>query len=176
VRRIVRRVIAVALIAPFFIPRLFQSHPIITVGVMLIGAILLGPDIAAFLSHAFDHILWSHRGSGRRPAYGVPLSLVQRGRFDEAIAAYEAIIDEYPDEIRPHMGLIDVAVVRLNDRALATKFYERSLLQLKNASDREKLKDIYVAICERWKDPSLQVTHTVAYRPADGPPRKPRES
>ena len=173
---IIRRILAGLLAAPFFILASQGRLPMWAVAAAAIGFILLGPDTASFLSHSFDSILWSHRLGGKRPMYGVPESLVQRGRFDEAIAAYEKIIAEYPGEMRPHMGLIEVAIVRLNDRVLAAKFFERSLAQLKDPADQAKLKDIYSAICERWKDPSRQEPHIVGYRSADGPPRGPRAS
>ena len=118
---------------------------------MLLGCILIAPDIAGYFSRFVGNILWSRRKGEPTPVYGIPESLVARGKYAEAEEEYEKIIQEFPNEVKPHVDMINIAVRWLNDGQLAEELYRRGMGLLKNQADRDKLTESYTAMLTRLK-------------------------
>ncbi len=141
--RIVRWIMAVILAPMVFV------IPLVGVYLTLLGCILVAPDIAGWLSKDIGGLLWSRRRPTPTPLYGIPESLVARERYEEAERAYEEIIREFPDEVKPHVDLINIAVTRLHDLELAKKLYTRGLATLKDQESKNVLTRMYSAIASR---------------------------
>jgi len=133
------------------IPLLLFCGPIPWFGpfLMLLGAILIAPEIAGYLSGLLVSPLGPHRGGNRKPVYGIAESLVAKGRYAEAEQEYERIVEGFPAEVKPHIDMIDIAVTRLNDGELAEKLYRRGLSILRDAQTREALTRRYKEIATR---------------------------
>ena len=144
-RQIIRRGIGV--------PLLVFAFPIPWFGpfLVLLGAILIAPDIAGFLSGFAGNILWPHQIVEPKPLYSIPESLVARGEYAKAEAEYEKIIKEFPAEAKPHIDMINIAVTRLNDKELAEKLYERGMSILQDPAPKETLTKMYDAISTMLK-------------------------
>ena len=54
-------------------------------------------------------------------------TLAARGKYAEAEAEHEKIMAEFPDDPVPHIELINIAVMRLNDGDLADKLHRRGM-------------------------------------------------
>lgn len=80
------------------------------------------------------------------PAYSIPEALVKRQHYHEAMTAYEKIAAEYPQEVKPYAGMIEVALIHLNDRQLASLIYYKGMDNLKKEEARESLVCLYKAI------------------------------
>lgn len=137
IRQIVRWIIAIGLICCLTIP-------IIGVFIMVLGVILIAPDIAGWLSIPAGNFLWpGHNTPERKPAYSAAEAHTINGRFAEAEQEYEQIISDFPDEIRPHTALIIIAIVELYDLERAEEYYRRGLEMLKDPAAREELTQAY---------------------------------
>jgi hypothetical protein len=144
--RIIRRCIGIPLL--FSYPWLGGISPFLA----LLGCILIAPDIAGYFSKFAGNILWSRREGKERPLYGIPESLVAKGKYAEAEKEYEKIIQEFPNEVKPHVDMINIAVRWLNDGQLAEELYRRGMGLLQNPADRDKLTESYSAIRTRLKN------------------------
>lgn len=146
--RIVRWSVAVILAPMAFVIPVFGAF------LTLLGCILVAPDIAGWLSESFSGLLWSSHRPPPPPLYGIPESLVARRQYKEAEQAYEKIIREYPDEVKPHVDLITIAVTRLHDLELAERLYQRGMTTLRDKEAKEFLTKMHSAIASRLESPS----------------------
>lgn len=134
--------------------------------VTALGVVLFAPDIAHYLSGFADRILWNRDPGVPTPIYGIPESLVAKGLYAEAEKEYDKIIQEFPNEAKPHIGLIEIAVKRLNNATLAESLYTRGLSMLQDPNQQEILKAAYERIRTRLKDPTPKEPARVAFHKA----------
>lgn len=118
---------------------------------MALGFFLIGPDIASYPASLLMHMLYPMREGERRPVYGIPQSLMARGRYVEAEEEYEKIIQEFPNEVTPHIDMLNIAVMRLNNAELAEQIFQRGMTLLKQPAARETLSREYDRIRGRLK-------------------------
>ena len=83
------------------------------------------------------------------PAYSIPEALVKRSHYHEALAAYEKIAAEHPEEVQPYVSMIEVALIHLNDRKLASLIYYKGMDTLTKEEDRVVLVRLYKAVHSR---------------------------
>lgn len=143
-RRIIRWCLGIPLLL-FSYPHLGLSGPFL----MLLGVLLIAPDITAYLSGFAGNILWSHCEGESKPLYGIPESLVAKGKYAEAEQEYEKIVQKFPAEVKPHIDMINIAVTRLDDGELAKKLYQRGMSILQDSASQETLTRMYEAISTR---------------------------
>ena len=135
---------------------------------ILAGSIVLAFPVANLIATAWDRLLWSRSYYDKpQPMYGIPQSRRAKGQLEEALFEYEKIAAVHPDEIRPHLEMIDLAIHDLRDAARAQAIYERGLLCLKKPEDRELLSKTYAEVRTRL-DPKKSPPHiTLPKSPSD---------
>ena len=107
---------------------------------LISAAVLVAPSCAqALVDKAADFFMFSEKFDCPQPMYGRPMALRKSRQYDEAMKAYEVIAEEYPDELKPHLEMIDIALRDLNDQQLAESIYQESLLKFEGTDDRERL-------------------------------------
>ena len=138
---------------------------------MLIGAVQIAPDIADFFGNLAGGLFWKHEEGPPTPIYGPAERFAGEGKYVEAEAEYEAIIEEFPDETKPHIDLIDIAFKRLDNPTLAQQFYERGMKKLRQEEDRQVLADAYGRALELHFQPKTTVRRVISLNrdKADGP-------
>lgn len=129
---------------------------------VLLGLILIVPEILSWISQAAGSILWSHREGEIIPMYGIPESLVAKGKYAEAEAEYEKIIQAYPNEVKPHIDMIGLAVHWMHDGELAQRLFERGMSLLQRPEDRQVLTEAYERIQTRLKTPEDAKTKIIS--------------
>jgi tetratricopeptide (TPR) repeat protein len=148
----------------FGVPLLF-SYPWlgwISPFLVTLGAILIVPEVAGYFSKLVTNLIWPSGPLERKPLYSIPESLVARGKYAEAEQEYEKIIQEFPNEVKPHADMIDVAIRRLNNVELAEQLYQRGMSLLQQPADREVLTKMYAAIRSRLKNRKLEPVKAVS--------------
>lgn len=161
-RELVWRIVRWTLAVP-----LMLSYPwlgLFSLLLAVLGVILIMPELVGFCSRLLTGQIYPSIEATPKPTYGIPESLAARGQYVEAEAEYEKIIAEFPDEVKPHIDLINIAVVRLNNGELAEKLYQRGLERLKNPADRETLTTAYEGIRTRLKTPEKLERKFVPWR------------
>ena len=116
----------------------------------LVAAILLSGPAARLLAEPMGSLFWPRRYSDRpQPMYGIPQARRAKGQLEEALAEYEKIAAAHPDEVRPWLDMIDLAIHDLHDAARAQALFERGVAALKNPDDRDLLAKTYAEIRTR---------------------------
>lgn len=83
------------------------------------------------------------------PMYGIPESRRKNGLPEEAMAEYERIEAAYPQELKPYVDMIDIAIVDLHDPGRAEAIYRRGMETLEADDRREALRTMYDGIRTR---------------------------
>lgn len=118
----------------------------ITVVFFMAGAVVLARPISAILAEPWGRLYYSQAKFDRpQPIYSIPETHRARGRYKEAIAGLEAIAQEHPDEVRPHLMMIDIAVKNLKSAALARSYYKRGLAALTKPESKAELERKFAA-------------------------------
>ncbi|OVE74049.1 hypothetical protein BVX94_01855 [bacterium B17] len=137
----------------FGLPLLFLGFYVLVIGpyLMCLGAILIAPEIAGFFANKFVNLIWPHVRSDPKPMYSIAESLVAKGDYEKAEQEYEKIIEEFPNEAKPHIDMINIASTRLHDSELALKLYQRGMTMLIDPKEKSKLAEMYRALSSRIK-------------------------
>lgn len=119
----------------FFVVKLLFA-----MGFGVLSAIIIAPTIAqSFTEWLYDRFSYSEKFDRPPPMYSIPQGLRKQHRFEDAMQAYEKIAEEYPDELKPHLEMIDIALSDLKDQAMAEAIYQQGALLFKEEKDRKKL-------------------------------------
>ena len=140
-----------ALIAlPFFAAPVLGVTPLAIPFFILAGAIILAFPAAAL---AVELLGDSFHPGGRltrpEPLYSIAEGKRAKGLYEEAMAALAKIAAEYPDNARPHIEMINLAIVDLKDPDRAEAIYQHGLSVLTKDDDKKELTGMYNAIRTR---------------------------
>jgi tetratricopeptide (TPR) repeat protein len=117
---------------------------------IIVAAIILAFPLARLIAESSGNLFWPGTQFFRpQPVYGIPQSKRAKGMYEEAIAGFDKIAQDYPDEVKPYIEMIDITIVNLKDPDRASAIYERGLSLLKKDEDREALARMYGAIRTR---------------------------
>ena len=109
-------------------------------GLLLAGSVLIARPVARLLARPWGALYFPDEPYARPPPrYSIAEARVKEGRYAEALAMYEKIAADYPDEIKPHLAMLELAVRRLHDPVRATAIYHRSRAALRQPAQRAVL-------------------------------------
>ncbi len=114
------------------------------------GAVILAFPLARLLAEPCGSLFYPVKRRSRPvPMYSIPESKRARGEYEEAMAGFEAIAEDYPEERRPYIEMIDIAIMNLQDPERANEIYRRGMACLTNDDDKQALATMYSAIRSR---------------------------
>jgi hypothetical protein len=117
---------------------------------IIFGATIIAFPLARLVAEPAGNLFYpGKRSSRKQPMYGIPESKRAKGQYEEAISGFEQIAQEYPEETKPYIEMIDIAIRHLNDPERANAIYRHGIAGLKRDKDRENLAIMYSAIRTR---------------------------
>ena len=136
-----------------------------------IGVIILWDPLAHLASSPLQRLFYPSREFEKpQPPYATAEAKAKKGDYEEAIAAYQRIAAEYPEEIEPFIAMLHVAIFALHDPPRAARIYEEGMQALKTEKDRLALTRVYAAFRSTTEPkPDWQQTRTVKFEPAPRP-------
>jgi len=118
----------------------------------IVAGIALAPWVAERCGSAGAAIIFPDRHFARPQAV---LSLAEGKRAQglprEALAEYERVLLEHPDEVRCFVGMMDIAVRDLHDPVLAEGFYRRGCEELTDRDALEQLRQAHEEILRDFR-------------------------
>jgi hypothetical protein len=150
-RRRIGRIIRWSIGIPLILSYPWLGPP--SVFLVVLGAILLSWDLSSFISGAFMNLIFPRRDAEVKPMYGIPEALMAKGLYAEAEQEYEKIIREFPDEVKPHIDMLNIAVVRMNNPELAEKIFQKGMSVLKDPNAKQTLSTCYESIRTQLRMP-----------------------
>ena len=116
----------------------------------LVASILVSGPAARLLAEPMGSLFWPRKYYDRpQPIYGIPQSLRARGHLEDALAEYEKIAAAYPDEVRPWLEMIDLAVHDLRDARRAETICRQGRAYLRKPAARALLERVYAETLTR---------------------------
>lgn len=110
--------------------------------------ILLGLFLASMLAKPVVGLFYPDEKLDRpAPRYGPAQALRKQRRFKEAMEAYLKVAEEYPDELRPYLEMMEIAMIELNDRSRARLIHQEGMEKLTAEEDREQLTRYLSRLC-----------------------------
>ena len=111
---------------------------------LLLGLIMLNRPLAGLLSQPMGSILRpGRRSSADGPNYTMPEAKAALGEFEEALTLYRELTEEYPQETRPWMEMLDIAVLELKSPSRAKQIYRDALMSLKKEREQAVIVQLY---------------------------------
>ncbi len=142
-----------------------------------LAAVIFGPLLAEYVATPMGSLFYPTRALDHAPpAYGIAESKVKQGAYEEAMRLYEETAQTHPDELKPYVDMIEIAVKHLRDPQRAGTIYERGLRAPLTPQHREALTRMYLALLTTIADkPTWQRPRTLPSPPPGlGRPGRPR--
>jgi len=107
---------------------------------LVAGSVLIARPVARLLALPWGGLFFpDERYTRPPPRYSIAATRVKEGRYAEALAMYEKIAADYPDELKPHVAMLELAARHLRDPARAEAIYQRSRAALRRPALRAAL-------------------------------------
>jgi hypothetical protein len=108
-------------------------------GVLVVAAIFLAKPIAGFFGDWMSGIFMpGGRHDRPQPAYSIPEGRVARENYAGALEAYAELAAEHPEEIAPHLRMMEIWLRVYKDPASARVIRDNALLSIKGRKNRAK--------------------------------------
>ena len=142
---------------------------VVGIALFLGAGILLAFPIASMFANPWGGMFFPEDRLKRAPPlYSLAEAKVRKMQFEDAMATYEQIAEEYPEEVKPYIDMIDIAVVHLKDAERADQIYRRGIDRLRNPDDLDVLARMYRGIRSRIESgPEWGLSRTISMREDD---------
>lgn len=106
---------------------------------LISGAILLAKPIAGLIGDLMTNLILPNERHGRpQPAYSIPESRMAAEDYTGALEAYAALAAEHPEEIAPHLRMMEIWLRIYRDPAAAATIRDNALLSIRGKKNRRK--------------------------------------
>jgi tetratricopeptide (TPR) repeat protein len=115
--------------------------------VLLVGVAIVATGLAGIFASPFSALLFpSRRGASPRPMYSRASAREKNGKYEEAILLYEEILAGNPEEVKPYIEMIRIAIERLDDPSRADNIFRKATSRIRRHEDRDYLERMYRAL------------------------------
>lgn len=133
------------------------------------AALLLAVPIARLASQPVVELYYPDemvetRRPRQPPSCRFPEMLLRQGRYEDALREYRKIAGAHPDELRPRIGMLHVALVHLQDPIRASDLYREAT---RGMGDRDQRHELW----RRYRELGAQVDLDEAFAPPE--PQRP---
>ena len=106
---------------------------------ILAAALVVAKPLAALVAEPVLSLFFPRHRARHEPAYSRADAIRLRGRYEDAIAAYQDIADEFPNELRPYVAMMEIALQNLGDAEFGDAIVKRGLTLLRDDPQRHEL-------------------------------------
>jgi len=108
-------------------------------GVLIVGAILLAKPIAGWVGDLLANLFMpGERHSRPLPMYSIPEGRMAREDYAGALEAYAALAQEHPEEIAPHLRMMEIWLRIYRDPEAARTIRDNALVSIKGKKNKAK--------------------------------------
>jgi len=126
--------------------------------IFVIAAIIMGTPLARLVAEFMGNIIYpSDHYNGPQPVYGIPEAKRMKGRYQEAFDSLQKLSQEFPQELKAYIEMIDIAIMDMKNPELASSVYHRGMETLKEEKAKDNLSRMYMEISTKIDSP--EATH-----------------
>ena len=108
-------------------------------GVLIVGAILLAKPIAGWVGDLLANLFMpGERHSRPQPMYSIPEGRMAREDYAGALEAYAELASQHPEEIAPHLRMMEIWLRVYKDQDAARTIRDNALVTIKGRKNKEK--------------------------------------
>jgi hypothetical protein len=108
-------------------------------GVLIVGAILLAKPLAGWIGDWMSGLFMpGERHSRPQPMYSIPEGRMSAEDYPGALEAYAALAAEHPEEIAPHLRMMEIWLRVYKDPDSARVIRDNALLSIKGKKNKAK--------------------------------------
>lgn len=122
----------------------FVATPYLIFGLSLfvVSGIIMGPPLAGLVAEFLGNLFyWSEHYDAPLPVYGIPKTKRLKGLYQQAFDDLQKLSQEYPQELKAYVEMIDIAISDMKNPELASSVYHLGMEKL----DEEKVRDVLEA-------------------------------
>lgn len=106
---------------------------------LIAGAVLLARPLAGLLGDLMSNLFMpGERHARPQPMYSIPESRMAAEDYAGALEAYAALSAEHPEEIAPHLRMMEIWLRIYRDPAAAATIRDNALLSIRGKKNRRK--------------------------------------
>lgn len=102
-------------------------------------ALFIGALVANGVASAFLGLLFAREKGKPAPIYGIGEAKRAKGEYAEAYYYFQGLSGRFPQEVRPYVERMELALLYLGNPGLAAETYEEGRAGLKKKTAREEL-------------------------------------
>ena len=110
---------------------------------------LLAPALAGLCAEPVGGLFHPRRPARPEPRRSIAESRRARGQYEEAIAAYDAVVAEFPGDLESWAAMVEIALRHLRDGTRGDALARRALLALRDEASRGHL----IGVHRRFRQP-----------------------
>ncbi|MBA4388300.1 MAG: hypothetical protein C0404_09990 [Verrucomicrobia bacterium] len=111
---------------------------------IIAAAIILGPQVTRLIVEPAGSIFMPDESFDKpQPIYSIPDRKRAVGLYEEAMEEYRKIADNHPEELKPHISMIQIAAIDMKNIPLATEIYRKSMASLRNDKKKDDLTAVF---------------------------------
>jgi cyclophilin family peptidyl-prolyl cis-trans isomerase len=93
-----------------------------------------------------------------QPMFSIPEGKRKNGHYQEAFDGFQKIANEYPQELKSYLAMIDIAIVDMKNKNIADTVFHQGIVALDDKEERDTLAKMYKVIGSRM-DINLHAAH-----------------
>jgi hypothetical protein len=106
---------------------------------LLVAAIILAKPIAGLIGDMIANLLMpGERHARPQPMYSIPEGRMVAEDYAGALEAYEQLAADHPEEVAPHLRMMEIWLRHFNDPAAARTIHRNALHSIKGRSNKAK--------------------------------------
>ena len=111
---------------------------------LLIGVFSIGKPLAGLFAEPSGSLFNPDDPTGSTlPMYSVPKAKFKKGQYEEAFLEYQKIAEEFPDEVKPYLEMMNIAGYNFKNREQVEEIYRVALVTIKDDKKREMIERTY---------------------------------
>jgi hypothetical protein len=108
-------------------------------GLLVVAAILLARPVAGWVGDLMANLFMpGERHDRPQPMYSIPEGKVAREDYAGALEAYAELAAEHPEEVAPHLRMMEIWLRVYKDPEAARTIRDNALLSIKGRKNKEK--------------------------------------
>jgi tetratricopeptide (TPR) repeat protein len=120
---------------------------------LIIAGMIVAFPLAELFARPLTAFYFPTEGAKPTGNCSIPEARVKQGRYEEAMQEYEKITTAHPQEVRAHIGMVEIAFRYLHDADRAGRLYARAMNVLQKHAAQAALHQAYTAHRSWFENP-----------------------